>query len=154
MATPALISWDAPEHIHLEKRPDWYWSVGIITLALAAVCFIFSQIILGIMVIVAAAVLVLHASKPPKTVHCEINDRGIVVDSILYPFVSLESFWVPHDLEPARILIKSRQTFMFLIVIYIEDIDPEDVRQVMLKYIAETEHREPFLKHLLERLGF
>ena len=154
MATPAIISWKAPAHIHLEKRTDWYWSVGIITLTLAAVCFIFAQVILGILIIVAAAVLVLHASRPPRTIDCEINDRGIVLDSVLYPFVSLESFWVPHDINPPRLYVKSRKTFMFLIVILIDEVDPEDIREVMLKYIAETEHHEPFLKHLLDWLGF
>ncbi len=51
-------------------------------------------------------------------------------------------------------LIKSRKLFMPLIVIYIDEVDPDDVRAVLLKYIAEADHSEPFLKHVLERLGF
>lgn len=154
MSAPALISWDARTHIHTEKTSDWYWSVGIITFAIAAVCIILSQIITGIFVIVAAVALVLHASRMPPVVHYEINDRGLIVDDTLYPFVSLESFWVTHDQEPPRLLIKSRKTFMPLIVILVENVEAEDVRQIMLKYIAETEHRETFLKHLLEGFGF
>lgn len=154
MATEALISWNAPEHLYIEKRPDWYWAVGIITLALAAVAFIFGQVIPGIFVIVAAVALVLHASHPPRIASYSINDRGIVADDILYPFLTLESFWIPHDQVPPRIILKSRQLFMPFIVIYIDEIDPEDVRTVLLTYIAETEHNEPILKHILERLGF
>jgi hypothetical protein len=154
MATEALISWNAPSHIYTEKRPDWYWTVGIITLALAAIAFIFGQYITGIFVVVAAIALVLHASRPPKIMYCEVNDRGIIVDGRLYPFVSLESFWIPHDEFPYKLIMKSRKTFMPLIVIYIDDIDPENVREVMIRYIAETEHTEPLLKHLLERAGF
>jgi hypothetical protein len=154
MATEALISWNAPEHLHFEKKTDWYWSVGIITLALAAVAFIFGNAITGIFVIVAAVALVLHASRAPEPKYHEVNDRGIMVDGTLYPFLTLDSFWIPHDEFPPKILIKSRKTFMPLIVIYIDEIDPEDVREVMLKYIAETEHHEPFLKKVLERFGF
>jgi hypothetical protein len=55
---------------------------------------------------------------------------------------------------PPKLLIKSRKLFSPLIVLYIEEVDPEDVREVMLKYIAETEHHEPVLKHVLERFGF
>jgi hypothetical protein len=154
MTIDPLISWSAPEHYYVEKRPDWYWAVGIITLALAAVAFMFGNIITGIFVIVAAVALVLHASRPPRIVTYSINDRGILADDILYPFLSLESFWIPHDEFPPKIIIKSRKTFMPFIVIYIDEVNPEHVREIMLTYIAETEHREPVLKHILERLGF
>ena len=154
MATDALISWNAPSHYYVEKKPDWYWAVGIITLAIAAVCFMFAQIITGIFVVVAAVALVLHASKPPKDSYFEINDRGIMVDNVLYSFLTLESFCIPHDERPAKLLIKSRKLFMPLISLYIGEVDPESVREIMLRYIAETEHHEPFLKHVLEWLGF
>lgn len=154
MATEALISWNAPEHLYTEKRPDWYWSVGIITLALAAVAFIFGNVITGIFVIVAAVALVLHASRPPRSVAYEINDRGLVAGDVLYPFLTLESFWIPHDEHPPKIILKSRKLLMPYIIIYIDEVDPEEIRQIMLTYIAETMHREPILKHLLERFGF
>ncbi len=154
MAASPLISWTAPEHIHVEKKPDWYWAVGIITLALAAVAFIFGNIIGGILVVVAAIALVLHASHPPHMITYEINDRGIMANDILYPFLTLDSFWVPHDEFPAKLIIKSRKLLMPFIIIYIDEVDPEEVREIMLTYIAETEHHEPILKHILERLGF
>jgi len=154
MATEALISWNAPEHLHKEKRPDWYWSVGIVTLALAAVAIIFGNIITGIFVLVAAVALVLHASHPPRTIYHEVNDRGIIIHDTLYPFLTLDSFWIPHDEFPGKLIVKSRKLFMPYIVIYIDEVDPEDVRQVMLRYIAETEHHEPLIKHILERVGF
>lgn len=154
MATEPLISWDAPLHLHGEKKPDWYWAVGIITLALAVVAFLFGEVITGIFVIAAAAALVIHASHTPHVVHYEVNDRGLMMDEILYPFLTLDSFSIPHDEFPPRLIVKSRKLFMPFIVIYIFDEDPEEVRAVLLKYIAETEHREPFMKKLLELLGF
>ena len=154
MATEALISWDAPAHFYVDKKPDWFWAVGIITLAIAVVCLLFGEIITGIFVVVAGTALVLHASRPPQRVHFEINDRGIMVDSMLYPFLTLESFWIPHDQTPPKLIVKSHKVFMPLLVFYIEGVDPERVREIMLTYIAETEHREPFLKHMLEAFGF
>ena len=154
MATEPLITWQAPTHIHKEKKLDWYWVIGIITLALAAVAFMFGEVITGLFIIIAAVALVLHASHPAHLVSYEINDRGLRADDTLYPFLTLESFCIPHDHVPPRLLIKSRKVFMPLIVIYIEEVDPEEIRAVMLKYIAETEHHEPLLKLLLERFGF
>ncbi len=62
----------------------------------------------------------------------------------------MESFWIPHNEFPPKIIIKSRKTFMPYIVIYIDEVNPEQVREILLKYIAETQHNEPFLKLLLE----
>jgi len=154
MATEPLITWQAPTHIHKEKKSDWYWVIGIITFALAAVSFMFSEFITGISIIIASTALVLHASHPAHLVSYEINDRGLRADDTLYPFLTLESFCIPHDHIPPRLLIKSRKVFMPLIIIYIDEVDPEEIRAIMLKYIAETEHREPLLKLLLERFGF
>ncbi len=154
MAIEPLISWTAPGHYYVEKTPDWYWVFGIITLALAVVAFILGNVITGIFILVAATALVLHASRPPRVLYHEINDRGIVVHNTLYPFLTLESFWIPHDEFPPKIILKSRKLLMPYIVLLIDEVDPEHVRTIMLTYIAETEHREHFLKHVLERLGF
>ncbi len=154
MATEPLITWNAPEHFHSEKGSDWYWAVGIITVALSAVAFIFGNFITGVFVLVAAVALVLHAAHPPRQVYHEINDRGLMVDKTFYPFLSLESFWIPHDEMPAKMVIKSRKFLMPFIIVYIEEIDPEEIREVMLRYIAETEHREHFLHRMLEKFGF
>ena len=149
-----LISWDAHEHIHTEKNNDWYWAVGIITITAAALSFIFNNIIFGILILVSAFALVVHASKKPRIIHVEINDRGIIINDILYPFLTLESFWIDAHERPAKILIKSHKTFMPYITIHIDEVDPEQVRDILLNYIAETEHSEPISQKILERFGF
>jgi len=154
MATEALISWSAPEHLHTEKKADWYWAVGIITLALVAVAILLSNVIVGIFILVAASALVILASRPSVFVYHEVNDRGIVVDGHLFPFLSLESFWIPHDEFPPKIILKSRKVLSPYIIVYIDEVDPEAVREILLRYIAETEHHESLIKHILERFGF
>jgi hypothetical protein len=152
--TEPIIGWSAPEHYHYEKSSDWYWAVGIITATAAVLAFIFGQIIFGIFIIVAAVTLCLHAATNPRLVRYEINDRGIVVNNVLYPFLSLESFWIDTLHPEPKILIKSQKMFMPIISVPIEEVDPEDVRTILLHYIAETEHIEPFTQKLLEVLGF
>jgi hypothetical protein len=149
-----LLEWDAPEHYHVEKNNDWYWSVGIITLTGAALAFIFGNVIFGILIIVGVFTLLVHSTRSPRTIHVEINDRGVIVDRVLYPFLSLESFWIDAHEEPRKILFKSTKTFMPYLSVHIEEVDPEKVREVLLKYIAETEHHEPVTQKILERFGF
>jgi hypothetical protein len=149
-----LISWDAPEHLYREKNNDWYWAVGIITITAVVLAFIFNNIIFGIFILVSAFSLVIHATKKPRIIHYEINDRGVVVNNTLYPFLTLESFWIDAHERPGKILIKSHKTFMPFITIHIEEVDPEEVRDILLNYISETEHHEPLSQKLLERFGF
>lgn len=149
-----LLEWDAPEHHHTEKTNDWYWAVGIITITGAALAFIFGNVVFGILIIVGVFTLLVHASREPKNIHVVINDRGIVLNDTLYPFLTLESFWIDAHEEPRKILIKSTKTFMPYLTIHIEEVDPEKVREVLLNYIAETEHHEPLSQKILERFGF
>jgi len=149
-----LISWETLEHVHTEKNNDWYWAVGIITITAAALAFIFNNPIFGIFIVVAAFALIVHASKKPKHIRCEINDRGVVVDNVLYPFLTLESFWIDAHERPAKVIIKSHKTFMPFITIFIDEVDPEEVRDILLNYISETQHTEPLSQMILERLGF
>lgn len=152
----SIIEWNAPEHHHVEKTSDWYWAVGIVAVTAALVAFIFGNIIFGIFIVVGACALMLHASKYPAIVHCTVNDRGISVDDTLYPFLSLESFWINIDDHDPKIILKSRKAFMPYITIHIDadEVNPEDIRDILLDYIAETEHREPISQKLLERMGF
>ena len=152
--TSPIIEWNAPEHYHFEKSSDWYWAVGIIAVTCAVLAFIFNNIVFGIFIIVGTLALILHAARKPRILHYEINDRGVVIDNTLYPFVSLDSFWIDTLHHEPKILIKSLKTFMPFISIPISEVDPEDVRTILLTYIAETEHVEPFTQKLFEALGF
>src|SRR4051812_16973942 len=149
-----LLEWDAPEHHYVEKNNDWYWAVGIITLTAAALAFIFGNIIFGILIIVGVFALVVHAARMPQTVHVEINDRGIIYEDVLYPFLHLDSFWIDAHEFPPKILLRSTKTFMPFIVIHLGEMDRERARDVLLNYIAEKEHHEPVTQKILERLGF
>jgi hypothetical protein len=150
-----IISWDAPERHYTEKNSDWYWAVGIIAFTAAALAFMFGQVIFGLLIVVAAVTLTLYASVPPRNVHVEISDRGITLNNVLYPFLHLESFWIDPTSYPPKILLKSHKTFMPFVHIHINaEVNPEDVRNILLTYIAETEHEEPLSVKLMERLGF
>lgn len=149
-----LMEWDAPDHLHTEKNSDWYWAVGIVTITAVTLTFMFGNVIFGILILIGVFSLLVHAGKKPKIIHVEINDRGLVVDDILYPFITLESFWIDAHERPGKILLKSLKTFMPYIIVYIDEVDSEEVRDVLLNYIAETEHHEPLSQKIMERFGF
>jgi len=79
-----------------------------------------------------------------------------LVGETLYPYSTLESFWVIDEEINDRILIRSQKVFMpFLILPYEStEINPDDIRDYLLDYIDEEELEEPLSQILMERLGF
>ena len=150
------ISWHTIEYLHQEKTSDWYWIVGIVSVSIAIISIITNNVIFAILIIVSSFTLMLFASKKPLGVNIELSENGVRVGNIIYPYRNLESFWVETRENNDRILIKSKKVFMPLIIIFIEEdqVHPEDVRSLLLKYLPEEEHAEPFLEKLLVYLGF
>ena len=148
------ISWQTKEYIHTEKTTDWYWIVGIITISIALISIIFGNLIFGILIIVASFTLTLFASRKPEMVEVEINQRGVLHGKTLYPYDHLDSFWIETREFHGRILLKSKKVLMPFVVIFLEDIEPEKIRETLLQHLPEEEHTEPLLEKLLIYFGF
>lgn len=150
------LSWNTIEYLHQEKTADWYWIVGIVTISIAIVSIIMNNIIFAILIIVSAFILTLFASRKPQEIEIDIDNMGIRVGKTLYPYRNLDSFWVETRENNDRILIKSKKLFMPLIIAFIEEtqVQPGDVRALLLKHLQEEEHSEPFVEKLLVYLGF
>ena len=150
------ISWQGYEYDHHEKSSDWFWALGIIALSSAITAIIFKNIIFALLILVGAFVMALFAAKKPHLVHFEISRRGIGIDDTLYPFNSLESFWIEEDEhEHHTLIVKSQRLIMPYIVIPLSDsIWYEDVRNILLTKLTEEELHEPISHRVLEFFGF
>ncbi len=148
------LSWTTQEYLHREKTSDWYWMVGIITISIALIAIILNNVIFGILIIVCSATLTLFASKPPENVDVEITHNSIIYGKETYLYKDISSFWVETRDNHYRILLKLNKKFSPLTVIFIDDVDPEDVQKHLSQYIKEEEQSEPFLEKLLIYFGF
>ena len=148
------MNWQAYEYFHTEKTSTWFWVVGIISVTAAIISILLSNIILAILILVAAITLSMHAHKRPPLTNVELNEKGIVYDKIFHPYKSLDSFWVEEDHFP-KILLKSKKTLMPLIVIPLMEVHPDMVREFLRNYLQEEEGlAEPFLQKMMDLLGF
>lgn len=149
------ISWHALEYKKREKTADWYWAVGIIAISIAVISIFMHNILFAILIIIAVSTLVMFAVREPKIIHIELSDKGVRLDKQLYPYVSLEAFWVDASEEKEeRIILKSKKTVMPLIIVPIEEYNHEDVRSFLLGKLTEKEMHEPLSQKVMERLGF
>ncbi|MEX0672602.1 MAG: hypothetical protein WDZ82_03200 [Candidatus Paceibacterota bacterium] len=156
---PEKLEWSTLEHEHLNKTADWYWAVGLIALSIAMASIIFGNFLFAILIVIAAIALMIQSLNGPAEMNIAITSRGVVINKKLYPFNTLESFWVENDEESQegpKLLAKSHKILMPLIVIPIneEEVDPEDVTDYMLDFVDEEELFEPLSQKIMEWMGF
>lgn len=152
---PFKIEWYAHEYEHKERSQDWFWSVGIITIAIAIATVIFGNVIFAIFILTAVFSLALFINRPPEDVHVVINERGISRDRIHYPYSTLRSFWIDIEHSHPKILLSSEKIFMPLIVVPLaEGVDVEELNEVLSQFLEEQYHTLPLPERLLEFLGF
>jgi len=148
------VRWRAPEYIYTEKTLDWYWIVAIITVSIALIAIILSNVIFALLIIISSFTLSLFASRKPEMVEVEINEKGVTIGATHYPYMNLESFWVETREIPERVILKSKKVLMPYIVILLHGTDGQEIRNALETHLPETEHTEPLLEKLLIYFGF
>lgn len=149
------LQWTALEYKHEKRSVDWFWAVGIIAIALSVTSVIYGNILFAIFIIIGTFTLLMYAARAPRNTRFELTRKGVIVNDILYPYHTLESFWV-HDYDDEGVLIiKSEKILMPYIVIPLPDnIDNEMVQEFLFEYLEEEEHPESLSEKVMEYLGF
>ena len=151
------ILWETLDEIKGDKSSDWFWIIGIVAIAGAVLAIFFNNILLGLIILLSAFASFMFVNTPAKLEVYELNNRGIRIGGELYPYSSLESFFVVDEdgFERDRILIKSRKLFMPLLVIPLGDeVEVDDTRDFLLEYLEEEEMTEPLSYYIMNMLGF
>lgn len=147
------LSWVALEHEHIERHPDWFWTIGILALGGAIIALILGNVLFALFIIVCAVTLSLYALKHPQHINYEINDKGVLVDTKVYPFATLESFCIHEHHDSFRLIVKSQKLFMPYILIPLDTTPPEEVRRAFAGKLPEVYVAESVSEKLLEALG-
>ena len=151
-----LISWDAPEYFHHERGVDWYWWVGLFAVILLGFAAWQHSFLFGVLVLLGWFTTILYAVRPPKTIRFTLTNRGVIAENKMYPWSELESFWIFYKPPVQQELsIKSKKTFMpYIKIQFAHDLDPEEIKQIVIKYIPEEEQQESLIDNLAHLAKF
>ncbi|MEK7606482.1 MAG: hypothetical protein AAB458_02740 [Patescibacteria group bacterium] len=150
-----FLAWTTPEYEHRERSNDWYWSVGIVAVGGAVLAILFNDLLFAVVIVVAAVAIVLHALRHPGELTCEIQDRGVLMNTTLYPYRTLESFALHEHEHPNMLILTSQKLFMPHITIPLaSDIHADEVRDILLDYLPEHEVLPSISEKIMDRLGF
>ena len=149
------VTWEALEHNHVEKGSDWFWVLGILSFAGAATAFFFGNFLLAILILVGAGAAALVANREPQIIPYAVSTRGLRVDNQLYPYSTLEAFYIDeeHELGP-QLLARSTKLFGPLIIMPLPEEYVEEIEDILELRLPEEHMEEPLVNKILEIFGF
>lgn len=153
--------WEEYNYLYFPKDKDWKWSVAIISITIALISFMFSNITFGMLILIATAVLLIHAFKEPHVIRFEINTKGVRVNQELWSFSDIRSFWIEDNREHhihSRILFSTNGLLDSLLVISlplnVTNDQIHDIHEELVKILPEERMSESIFQKALEYLGF
>lgn len=149
-----ILEWQSPEHNFARKSTDWYWILGAIILCIVVVSFYFNNFIFGIFALIAGIVLGALSYIETPIVKVSIQTTGIAIGRNLYPFKSLESFWLEDDhVHGPHIFLKSNNSFRPLITIPVnKEVDLENLHEILSNFLDEEYLQESLLHRWFDKL--
>lgn len=148
------IYWEAIEHTRGKRGGDWYWSLGILSAAAAVAAIAFGNVLFAIVILLSAALLAIFALRGPETFSYTVGPRGIRINDELFPYSTLDSFYLDEDAPgDVELLLKTKRTFSPLVVIPVPEEYVDIVDQYLNERLKEEYLEEPILHKLLERVG-
>jgi hypothetical protein len=155
------IVWEEYHYLHYEKNTDWKWSVGIVSVTITLISFMFANITFGVLILVGTGALLMHALQKPKRLRFEINTTGVRIDQETWSFSTLKSFWIEDNKEyhiPSRILFQTDgivATMLSLpLPIETDQKDIHDIHEELVKILPEKKISESLFQKVLEYMGF
>ena len=149
------VTWEAPEHHHVEKNGDWFWILGIITFVSSIAVFFFGNFLFALLILIAGSAMGLIANKTPKIIPFAVSTRGLRVGGVLYPYSTLECFYIDEDHEHGvQLLARSTRLFMPLIIMPLPEEYLEEIEAILETRLNEEHLEEPLANKLLEIFGF
>lgn len=149
------VTWEAYEHNHTQKTSDWFWVLGIVTVAVTVVAVLLGNTLFGILLFIAGLVTALHARLEPKVIPFAVTQRGIRIDDKLYPYSTLESFFIDEEnVFGPQMLVKSEKLFMPLLILPLPEEYIDEIEDLLASRLPEERLEEPIATKLLEFLGF
>ena len=152
------LEWTALEYEEKEKSQDWFWALGITIFAASAAALIYGNYFFAALIVLGGVLLGFMAVKKPDTIHYELNHKGLKIESHIYLYENIKSFWIEMSEYP-KLFIRTERVFMPVIAVPIGNIlgraSAEEIYESMIgQGIPEEEMREHPATHIMEFFGF
>lgn len=147
------IKWQALEYEHEPKSADWFWAVWILAIGGAVATYLFDNFLFGILILLGAFSLSLFASRKPSLINFTLSEKGIFINKKLILYSSLKSFWVEENKK--ILFLPKKKTVPYIIIPLNQNLANEkQIREYLLRHLAEVEHGETLSQKIMDKFIF
>ncbi len=151
----SVYKWEAPERVFEPKDKKWYLMVSSVSLFIIVLSLLTDNY--GLIVAVVALIILLYAlnSVAPGNLTHELTNKGISINSILYPWKNIDHFWISRRGEHRflNLVVEPKEGVEDQIISYLGG--NSDIKKIVsytsqfVDYIAETEISKSFISERL-----
>ena len=95
-----LLSWDTFEYYHEPKSSNWFWVVGLISLAITVASIILMNFLFAVFAVLSGFTIMLYGARAPRPIRCAITNEGMLLEKKFYPFSQIDSFYIQENIFP------------------------------------------------------
>jgi len=150
------IAWHAPTHEYTHRSADWYWALGVLAIAGVVLSIFLGNLLFALVIALSCFSIGYLALKEPRDCEVEVSDRGVRIDTNLYPYRSLKSFAIDDESRerPQLIVMTSSLLHPELVLPLGDHVDPEELREILSLKLPQEDHYESVLARFADFLGF
>jgi len=146
-----LAYWQAREFEQPQRSRKWHLFAALFLVLVISFAVYMDAMVMAITFILIGIVGYIYMGKEPRVLDFMITHEGILTGKELYRFKTIESFWIFYEEDLRVISIHTDGYLTPYVHIPLNDQDPVEIRDILIKYIPEVE-QEWTLFDRLEKL--
>ena len=150
-----LMYWTMDEFHRHERSNLWYVLFLVVGLALILYAILTANYVFAVFLVLAGTFMILQHFRDPDNVPVLILSTGLAVGNHYHPWEEVKDFWVAYDPPNVSKLYVDFQKIRepYVSIDLPEDMDPNEIRDVMLLFVDEsTDRKEESLTDYVRRL--
>ena len=147
------IEWSAYEYEKKERGSYWFFGPGGVALALVILGILINNYFLVVFVALAFTLLMVYMKREPRFINFALTPKGVVVENRIYEYPSVKSFWIFDKFNPRELSLETESALNPFVRIPLADADENEVKNYLLNFVKEEEHRDSGLDQIMRVLG-
>jgi len=149
------ISWQAHEFRHYPKNAGWYMALIAIGIMIITFFIIQKDIFAAVSLAIITVLTLFFAKQEPEVITIELNTKGIKFGSLSIPYKQAKHFWLVDNDKHKTINIHTTALLNNMLILQLENQDPEEARDFLASHIPEhTETEETLAQKIMHTFKF
>lgn len=149
------IAWTAAEFIEREKGPQWYGVLVLVTVAIAAVAYLFTKDVISVgTILVVMLGFALFAARKPREQDYLLSVHGIQIGSKVYNIHDFKAFSITEEGGVISVVLAPLKRFMPPLTMYVAPEAEERVFNFLSLLMPFEQHRHDAVDSLMRRIRF